>query len=356
MKSVYQNKKISGIYTVVPANRVAFEDEVSNYLLPIDQSLRLKKVMGFGAHRIVKGQSCASDMAVAGLEDMFKRGLLQKESVSALLFISQTPDAPMPPTSNMIQGRLGLPQSTLCLDINQGCAGFIVGIMLGFALLDNPTCDSVILINADTLSRKCSPHDRNIYPMIGDAAAITVLKRSDDPIEAWASVNMDGSRAGALQIPAGGLRIPSSLDTAELIDLGDGNRRALDHFFMEGSDVFNFVITEVPKLIDELLIDSSKSKSEIEFFLFHQPNKFILQKLASQANIESTKMFSNIVEEFGNSSSATIPMNICHNLKDVVTERPVMVMMSGFGVGLTWGGIVTNLGKLDFCELHELDF
>ena len=356
MKSVYQNKKISGIYTIVPANRVAFEDEVSNYLSPIEQSIRLKKVMGFGAHRVVRDQSCASDMAVAGLEDMFKRGLLQKDAVSALLFVSQTPDAPMPPTSNMIHGRLGLQQSTLCLDINQGCAGFIVGIMLGFALLDNPTCQSVVLINADTLSRKCSPHDRNIYPMVGDAAAITVLKRTDETLNAWARINMDGSRAGALQIPAGGLRIPPSANTAELIDLGDGNRRALDHFFMEGSEVFNFVITEVPKLIDELLDDSSLSKSEIEFFLFHQPNKFILQKLASQANIEKIKMFSNIVEEFGNASSATIPMNICYNLKDVVTERSVKVMMAGFGVGLTWGGIVTDLGKLDFCELHELDF
>ncbi len=356
MKALYEGKRIAGIYTVVPDNRIPFEEEAANYAAPVEQTLRLKKVMGFGAHRIVREPSCASDMAVAGLEDMISRGLLDPNEVSALLFVSQTPDAPMPPTSNLIQGRLGLPTSVFCLDINQGCAGFIVGAMLGFSLLDNPDCKTVVLINADTLSRKCSPQDRNIYPMVGDAAAITLLKRSDDDARIWARMNMDGGRAKALQIPAGGLRMPSSAETREVNDIGDGNRRALDHFYMEGSEVFNFVVSEVPGLIEELLEDSGVAKDDIEYFLFHQPNKFMLQKLGSQAGLSKERLFTNIVEEFGNASSATIPTNICHNLRDVVTERPAKVMLAGFGVGLSWGGLVLDLGKLDFCELHEMSF
>lgn len=356
MKAIYEGKRIAGIYTVVPQNRVAFEDEVSNYAAPMEQSLRLKKVMGFGGHRVVRQTSCASDMAVAGLEDIIARGLIDPEEVSALLFVSQTPDSPMPPTSNLIHGRIGLPTKTLCLDINQGCAGFIVGIMLGFSLLNNPDCKAVVLINADTLSRKCSPQDRNIFPMVGDAAAITILKRTDDPAITWARMNMDGSRADALKIPAGGLRLPSGPDTCAVHDCGDGNRRALDHFYMEGSQVLNFVMSEVPVLIDQLLEDSGVAKDEIEFFLFHQPNKFMLQKLASQAGLPKDRTFANIVEEFGNASSATIPTNICHNLRDVVTNRSVKAMLAGFGVGLSWGGMVLNLGQLDFCELHEMDF
>jgi len=356
MQALYRGKRIAGIYTVVPANRVPFEDEAANYAAPVEQTLRLKKVMGFGGHRIVRKDSCASDLAVAGLEDMISRKLLDPAEVSALLFVSQTPDAPMPPTSNLIHGRLGLPKSVLCLDINQGCAGFIIGVMLGFSLLDNPDCKTVVLVNADTLSRKCSSQDRNIYPMVGDAAAITVLKRTSEDEQSWARMYMDGSRANALQIPAGGMRMPSNAKTQEVAEVGDGNRRALDHFYMEGSQVLNFVMSEVPRLIEELLEDAGINKQDIEFFLFHQPNKFMLQKLGAQAGLESERLFKNIVEEFGNASSATIPTNICHNLSEVVTERSSTVMMAGFGVGLSWGGLVLKLGKLDFCELHEMDF
>jgi len=356
MKARFKGKRIAGIYTVVPKNRVLFEDEAENYAAPIEQTLRLKKIMGFGGHRIVRKASCASDMAVAGLEDMINRGLLDPAEVSVVIFVSQTPDAPMPPTSNLIHGRLGLPASVLCLDINQGCAGFVIGAVLGFSLLDNPDCNTVVLINADTLSRKCSAQDRNIYPMVGDAAAITLLKRSFDDADIIARVNMDGTRANALQIPAGGLRQPSSAETREIKDVGDGNRRALDHFYMEGSLVLNFVMSEVPILIDQLLEDADISKEEIEFFLFHQPNKFMLQKLGAQAGIQKDRLFTNIVEEFGNASSATIPTNICYNINDIVTSRSAKVMLAGFGVGLSWGGLVLNLGKLDFCELHEMDF
>ena len=356
MKAIYEGKRIAGIYTVVPQNSVPFEDEASNYAAPVEQTLRLKKVMGFGSHRIVRQPSCASDMAVAGLQDMIARSLIDPAEVSALLFVSQTPDALMPPTSNLIHGRIGLPTSTFCLDINQGCAGFIVGMMLGFSLLDNPNCETVVLINADTLSRKCSPQDRNIFPMVGDAAAITLLKRTDDPAKIWARMNMDGSRADALKIPAGGLRLPSGPDTQEVRDAGDGNRRALDHFYMEGSQVLNFVMSEVPALIDQLIADSGVAKDDIEFFLFHQPNKFMLQKLATQAGLSKDRTFANIVEEFGNASSATIPTNICHNLRDLVTSHSATVMLAGFGVGLSWGGMVLSLGPLDFCELQEMDF
>ena len=262
MKALYEGKRIAGIYTVVPSNRIAFEDEAANYAAPVAQTLRLKKVMGFGAHRIVRKDSCASDMAVAGLEDMIARGLLNPQEVSALLFVSQTPDALMPPTSNLIQGRLSLPTSVFCLDINQGCAGFIAGMMLGFSLLENPDCKTVVLVNADTLSRKCSPQDRNIFPMVGDAAAITLLKRSGDGARIWARMNMDGSRAKALQIPAGGLRMPSGPETRAVTEFDDGNRRALDHFYMEGSEVFNFVVSEVPGVIEQLVQDSGCAKDD----------------------------------------------------------------------------------------------
>jgi len=251
---------------------------------------------------------------------------------------------------------LNLGKHVFCLDINQGCAGFVVGTITGFALLDQPNVRKVVLITADTLSRRCSPKDRNIYPMVGDAAGITILEKSSEGDVVSAQVNMDGSRSSALQIPAGGMRQPYSAQTAELTDVGDGNLRALEHFYMEGSQVFNFVLSEVPGLVRDLLEMAGYTDDDIDHYVFHQPNKFILQKLAAQMGVEPRKVPSNIVENFGNASSATIPTNICFNLGEQLTREAKTVCIAGFGVGLTWGGMVMELGPLDFCTLADADF
>jgi len=150
----------------------------------------------------------------------------------------------MPATSNIIQGRLGLKQDMLCLDINQACAGFVIGLMQAFMLLEQESIRKVVLINADVLSRKTSPKDRNIYPLVGDATAITIVERDTQDSVIHARLKMDGSRNDALIIPAGGMRLPCSAETAVLEDVGDNNLRAKDHLRMDGSAIFNFVQTE----------------------------------------------------------------------------------------------------------------
>jgi 3-oxoacyl-[acyl-carrier-protein] synthase-3 len=191
--------------------------------------------------------------------------------------------------------------------------------------------------------------------MVGDAAAVTILERSDAQDEIFAAVHMDGTRSSALQIPAGGMRLPYGPSSAELVDVGDGNMRAPEHFYMEGSEVFNFVLSEVPGLVNELLELSGRTKDEIEHFLFHQPNRFILQKLTAQLGVPAEKVPSNIVENFGNASSVTIPTNIAFNLGNLLERESRLVCIAGFGVGLTWGGMVMRLGDLDFCRLDEVD-
>src|SRR4051794_26240169 len=165
---------------VLPSNEVRFEDELANYTFPPDKSVRLKKIMGFDRRRIVANDSvCASDLCVSGLEHLFSKGLLRADDIDALIFVSQTPDYQVPPTSNVIQGRLGLKHDVLCLDINQGCAGFVLGLIQAFMMLEQPSIRRVVLLNADTLSRKVSKQDRNINPMTGDAASITVVERDE---------------------------------------------------------------------------------------------------------------------------------------------------------------------------------
>ena len=229
MNFTFRRKRISGVLVVVPANERSFIEEMRNFNFPEGRSLKLKEVMGYDKRRIVQPGTCVSDLAVFGLQHLFKQGLLRRDEIDALLLVTQTADHFMPATSSLIQGRLGLKHDMLCLDINQACAGFVIGLMQAFMLLEQESVRKVVLVNADVLSRKASPRDRNIYPMIGDGASITIVERDDADSVIYASVKMDGSRASALTIPAGGLRLPSSPATAQLEDVGDNNLRAKDH-------------------------------------------------------------------------------------------------------------------------------
>jgi 3-oxoacyl-[acyl-carrier-protein] synthase-3 len=353
MNLKFSHRKISGLLAVVPANERSFVDEMANFNSPPARSLKLMKVMGYDKHRIVDGPVCASDLACFGMEHLFASGKLGRDACDALIVVTQSSDYLMPPTSCVIQGRLGLKQDMFCLDINQGCAGFLIGLFQAFSLLEQPAVRKVALINVDVLSRKTSPRDRNSYPLIGDAASIAIVERSDDPAPIHANLKMDGTRREALMIPAGGFRLPSSPETAIMEDDGENNFRAKDNLRMDGSAVFNFVQVEVPPMIRDLLQTAHAAMEDVDYFLFHQPNRFMLQKLADQMQVPYEKMPSNIVEHYGNSSGVTIPMAIVHNLRERLLAGSILACLAGFGVGLTWSSMLMRLGPLDFCELLD---
>jgi 3-oxoacyl-[acyl-carrier-protein] synthase-3 len=350
MNFTFRNKRISGLLTVLPSNELSFVDEMKNFNFPEARSLKLMEVMGYKKRRLVQPGVCVSDLAVFGLQQLFDRGLLKKDEIDALLLVTQTGDHFMPPTSNIIQGRLGLKQDTFCLDINQACAGFIIGLMQAFMLLEQETIRKVVLVNADVLSRKASPKDRNIFPLIGDAASITVIERDPTDCVIHASLKMDGSRRDALVIPAGGMRMPCTADTAVLEDVGDNNLRAKDHLRMDGAAIFNFVQLEVPPLIEGLAARAGVSLDSVDYFLCHQPNRFMLQKLADKMKVPHSKMPNNVVENFGNSSGATIPAAIILNLTEKVTKGSIQACLAGFGGGLTWSAMLMRIGNLAICE------
>lgn len=350
----FQNKHISGILTVLPEQVVTFEEEMGNYNFSPAKCQKLKLAMGYKEHRLAKQGQCSSDFCIFGLQYLFDKGLLKPEEIDALLFVSQSPDYFMPPTSNLIQGHFGLKNDILCLDINQGCAGFEVGLIQAFMLLDQPAINKVVLMNADVLSPKVSDQDRNSKPLIGDAAAITIIEKSETPNTIYANIKMDGTGAFALNIPAGGFRMPSTAETAERKEDAAGNFRALDNLVMKGDDVFNFVQREVPPMIEHLMKEAQITKDDVDFYMFHQPNKFMLHKLADKLEIPYEKVPANIVENFGNASGVTVPTNISYNLGDQIVNGTKKVCMAGFGVGLTWSSIYMELGNLKFNQIIEM--
>ena len=351
LKLTFQNKCIMGVLSVLPKREVSFEEELENYNFSAAKSMKLKLAMGYKKHHIVEEGTNISEMCVHGIKYLMDGGLLKKEDISALILVTQSPEHFMPPTSHIIHGKLELGTDVFCMDINQGCAGFVIGLIQSYMMLDQQSIKKVVLINADVLSRKVSKRDRNSNPLIGDAACITVVERSSEPCTINAVVNMDGRGAYVLQIPAGGFKMPSSTATAEMHEDENGNFRSLDNLVMKGDDVFNFVQTEVPPMIEELLKGSGKTTDDIDYFLFHQPNKFMLSKLADKMGVPHDKMPANIVENFGNASGASIPTNISFNLGDIACKQTFNVCFAGFGVGLTWAAIEQQLGNLMFNQI-----
>ena len=351
LRFTFQNKRISGILSVLPQREITFEEEMANYNFPLAKSMKLKLAMGFNKHRIVDENTNVSDLAVFGINYLLDNNLIKKEDISALILVTQSPEHFLPATSNIIQGKANLGKDMLCMDINQGCAGYIIGLIQAYMLLDQADIKKVLLINADVLSQKISKRDRNSFPLAGDAACLTVVERSDVPEIINAVVNMDGKGAYTLQIPAGGFKIPCSSETAEMKEDENGNFRSLENLVMKGDEVFNFVQKEVPPMIEELLIISGKKKEEIDYYFFHQPNKFMLHKLADKIGVPREKMPANIVENFGNASGATIPINISFNLGTDAVAHTYEVCFAGFGVGLTWAAIEQPLGKLAFNQI-----
>lgn len=349
----FQNKRISGILTVLPHLSIPFEDEMANYNFSPIKCQKLKVAMGYKEHRIAQKGQTSSDFCVHGLQYLFDEGLLKPEEIDALLFVSQSPDYFMPPTSNIIQGHFGLKHDMICLDINQGCAGFEVGLIQAFMLLDQPAIKKVVLLNADVLSPKVSDQDRNSKPLVGDAAAITIVEKTEEPNTIYANIKMDGTGAMALNIPAGGFRMPCTAETAELKEDASGNFRALDNLVMKGDEVFNFVQREVPPMIEHLMEEAQISKDDVDYYMFHQPNKFMLHKLADKLEIPYEKMPANIVENFGNASGVTVPTNISYNLGDQIVNGAKKVCVAGFGVGLTWSSIFMELGNLKFNKIID---
>ena len=351
MQTVFKGKKVTAMLAVLPENEYFFDDEVNNYDFPVKQTLRLKKVMGFNKHRLSKETSTASDFALYGLNYMLENNWIKKDDIGALIVASLCPDHFVPHISNIVQGKAGLSDDVLCMDIPQGCCGFLLGLSQAFMLLEHIQDKKIVLVNVDILSHKISKRDRNDFPLIGDGAAFSIIENSSDSADIYYEMHMDGSRGESLIIPAGGFRMPCSEKTAIMENTGDGNYRSLDNMHMDGSAVFNFVQTEVPPMLEHTFEQSGYGIGDIDYFLFHQPNKFMLQKLAEKVGIPQEKMPMELVENYGNTSGSSIPIITVHSIGDKLRNNNFQCCLSAFGSGLAWGAMIMELGKLDNCEM-----
>ena len=354
MKTHIPNVKISSIIAVVPEEYSNYDDEVSNYNQAVENSKKLKSVMGYDQHRVISGNTTTSDLLKHGFNELTKKTGLIGTDFDALVLVTQTPDYILPPTSSVLHGWFGLAEDAYCVDINQGCNGYIMGLVQAGMLLQNAEIKRVLLCVGDTLSTRTSKQDRNSYPLIGDAAALTVVEFDKDSPGFEAELMNRGSAYDALIIPAGGARNPSSESTNVPTLADDGNTRSAEQLVMQGADVFNFTQTVVPDFLDKFISSNGLKWEQIQCLYLHQANSFIIKKIAETLNIDTEKVPDGVVGKYGNSSSATIPLAIAMKGKADNLEMQ-KVVLSGFGVGLSWGAILTDLKSIEFAELITMN-
>lgn len=303
--------------------------------------------------RFADDKTCSSDLCFAAAERLIMDNNIDKADIDLLIFISQTPDYRMPATSVLLQDRLGLSNSTVAFDINLGCSAFLYGMSVAFSMMSSGNFKKALILDGETRSKVYSPKDRRTAFLFGDGGVAALVERNDKFGKSFFSLNSDGSRGDLIKINAGGYRMPSSMETVKEKVVDEyGNIRSEEQGYMNGSDVFNFVITEIPKDIRRLLSYSGTSIEELDYCVFHQANNFINHYLAKKLHLDSAKIPST-VEKYGNTSSVSVPLTIADQLNGKMSGYKKL-LLSAFGVGMTWASAIVPFKDLKISDIVEV--
>lgn len=347
----YRNVGISGLSAAVPYN-VIDNYNYTEHFDPISVRDVVDKI-GIKQRRFAPEGVCASDLCFAAAEKLISDMNIDKSTIDLLIFISQTPDYRMPATSVILQHRLGFGKGTAAFDINLGCSAFVYGLSVAFAMMQTGGFTRVLLLDGETRSRVYHPKDRKTAFLFGDAGVAAIIENGDKYGSSFFSLNSDGSKESLIKMDAGGYRNPSSVETlTEKVVDDQGNIRTDEHGYMNGADVFNFVLLEIPGNIKATLQHASKSQDEIDYFLFHQANSYMNGYLAKKMKLSTNKVPS-CIEFFGNTSSVSIPLTMASQLKDVL-PNPNTLLLSGFGVGMSWATCILNSPGMFVSSLVEI--
>lgn len=342
---------ITALSAAVP--RTIIENLKYTQYFPEDQVREVVEKVGIYQRRFADEKTCSSDLCFAAAEKLISDNNIDRNEIDLLIFISQTPDYRMPATSVLLQDRLGLPNSTIAFDINLGCSAFIYGISVAFSMMKNTGLRKALVLDGETRSKVYSPKDRRSAFLFGDGGVAALIERDGKFGDSFFSLNSDGSRGDLIKINAGGYRNPSSLETLrEKVVDEYGNIRSDEQGYMNGGDVFNFVIREIPKDMKKLLTHSGEDIQQLDYYVFHQANNFINSYLAKKLKLDIEKIPSTI-SKYGNTSSVSVPLTIVDQLKDKLNGNKKL-FLSAFGVGMTWANAIVPFVDCKISDIVEI--
>lgn len=325
---------ITKIEYVLPKNKV---ENLKN---------RLTKKTGIYSRHICSEGEIASDLAFEAAEKLFD-ARVNKNDIDFLILCTQSPDYYLPTTACILQDRLGLPTSCGAFDYNLGCSGYIYGLSMAKGLIESNQAQNILLLTAETYSKYINQKDNTVAPLFGDAATATLISRFESQENGLDGFIFGTNGAGYknLIVPVGGMKERyHNTEVKEYID-DFGSYRTNQNLFMNGSAISDFALEVVPDTVDKILKKIDLSKDEIDYFVFHQANKFMLEFLQMKCDLIGYPYW-NDVKEYGNTVSNSIPIALKDLLDKNDSKKLKNVMLVGFGVGLSWGGCIVDLSKI----------
>ena len=315
-------------------------------LVEENSNARLRKKTGILRRHICPQNLTAADLAVNAAEKLFSQGA-DKNAVDFLILCTQSPDYYLPTTACILQDRLGLPKTCGALDFNLGCSGYVYGLGLAKGLIESGQAQNILFLTSETYSKYLNSGDHATKPLFGDGASATLISGIDTKHEGIYGIvyGTDGSGYDKLIVPAGGMRHPHSSTPLQEFTDDFGNYRTNYNLYMDGLSIMNFALDTVPETVEKVLEKSSLTKQEIDYYVFHQANKFMLASLQEKCGLQDLP-FWNDMADYGNTVSSSIPTALADMLSVKPKPPAERVMLIGFGVGLSWAGCVVNLLKV----------
>jgi 3-oxoacyl-[acyl-carrier-protein] synthase-3 len=300
---------------------------------------KIEEKTGIAERWIAADDECASDLGTIAARKLLDSGACKPTDIDFILFCTQSPDHFLPTSACLMQERLGIPTSAGALDFNLGCSGFVYGLGLAKALIESGQATNVLLITAETYSKYIHPKDKSVRTLFGDAGAATLVRGKievDEQVGPFV-YGTDGCGGKNLMVPAGGMRQPAPPEGEVAIADSDGNVRSSANLYMNGPEIFGFTLKVVPKVVSELLTRAGKDLGDIDLFVFHQANQYMLEHLRKKLKIPTEKFFVGM-RHCGNTVSCTIPIALKQAAGEGHLKAGMTVMLVGFGVGYSWGG------------------
>ena len=336
-----ENVRIAGIASAVPA---ASSEVAQNPAFSDKDLAKITASTGVRSRHVVEENVCTSDLCHAAAERLLEDTGWPRESIDVLIFVSQTPDYILPATACALHGRLGLAAGCAAFDVNLGCSGYVYGLWLAANLI-NGGARRVLLLAGDTVSRIVSPLDRSVAFLFGDAGTATLLESQPGVPPMFFELGTAGAAKDHLIVPAGGFRKPADAQTAARSEREGGNVRSDQDLFMSGSEIFAFTMGTVPGMCKAVLKSANWSMESVDAFVMHQANRFMLQHLSKQMRIPQDK-FVLALENYGNTSSASIPLAMSEVLGERLRNASARLLLAGFGVGFSWASAAIECGAI----------
>lgn len=345
------NVKISGIAACVPKN---IEKNIDSSLFSnIDDANKFIKTTGIAEKRVSTDDFTSADLCYFAAEKLISNLNWDKEDIDCLIFITQTPDYIVPATSCILQNRLGLSKECHSFDVTLGCSAWVYGLSIMGSLISSGNFKKALLLVGETTTKTKSKKDKSTYPLFGDAGSATAMEYHQGSTGFKVHSGTDGSKFEAINIPDGGFRNQTKLESLEMIKVEEGIIRNKLQYIMDGAAVFTFTITTIPKSISSLMEKNQIKNENIDFLLLHQANKMIVDKVSSKLKFEENRVPVSY-DKFGNTSCASIPLTMVTKISSELITKKLNLIACGFGSGLSWATAYFETNSIVCPDLIEV--